>query len=638
MSLQLERFRLFCHCPMQFPFRLSVLALALCAGCAQKSKLTDAERAQFQGELQDQAKRGASSVSGLEGARVRGGQIEIVDAQGRPLWRVEAKQMSAGGKTRGGVPQTATLTGAGATLFSAGKPETGFKANTIRLFNTDAGVRLEMTGQVVATSKTLVGAPIEVRAPRADMDVAKRTLAASGGVSAKRGDVTLQTPSLTGQTSLQTLKCKATTLVSRGTTIRAANADFNWNTNRLSAQKVTATRDKTTLSGQKLDADTAAQSGTLTGAIQAKSTNGSATGTRLDFNWKRDRIFVPNATFQGREGKVQTAALTTDSKLRITNAQNVRIEQNGAVLTLRSARGLDKLSSISGSGVSFSRGDLRLEAGAATMRDWSKNSARIEASGGVFTRTSQGNVRAQNMIWNGNAQSGELSASGNVRISAQGGTLRGARAGSNASFSSATLSGDVSGTLRDGTRIRAGQLEKRGENFIASRGASANLPDGTLVSASRVEGSGQNATATGGASARLKDGTTVRANRVEKRGLSVVATGGATANVRGQGNFGRVQISAARVEGDTSASRVVASGGVRVLAQSGARVRAARAVYQRTTGKITATGGVSLVDPVRGLSQTGTSLVADVALKEVSIENVRGQGRTDVLNGKGLGF
>ena len=627
--------------PMQFPLRHSLFALALCitsAGCAHKSKLSDAERAQLQGEYKDEAKRGVSSVSGLEGATVRGGQIEIGDAQGRPLWRVEAKEMKAGGQTRNGVPQTATLTNAGATLFSAGKPETTFKANTIHLFNTAKGVRLEMMGQVVATSKTLVGAPVEVRAPRADVDVAKRTLAASGGVSAKRGDIELQTTALTGQTSLQTLQCKATTVESRGTTIRAGNADFNWKTSRLSAQKVTATRDKTTLSGQKLDADTGAQSGTLTGAVQAKSPNGSATGSRLDFNWKRDRIFVPNATFQGREAKVQTAALTTDSKLRVTDAQNVRVEQNGATLTLRSARGLENLSSLSGRGVTLSRGDLHLEAGAASMHDWSKNSARIEASGGVFARTTKGSVRAQNATWQGNAQDGTVSASGNVRIQAQGGLLRGARGQSDSGFQNATLSGDVSGTLQDGTRIRAGQLEKRGGNYIASRGALATLKDGTLVSANRVEGSGQNATATGGATATLKDGTRIRANRVEKRGEAVVATGGASANVRGQGDFGRVQITAARVEGDTSASRVVATGGVRLLAQNGTTVRAPHAIYERASGKITATGGVSLLDPVRHLSQTGSSLVADVALKEVTIADVKGRGPMNELSGKGLGF
>ena len=622
---------------MKPTFGLSLFSLALCfAGCAQKSSVSDAERAQFQSELKNEAKRGAESVQGLDGAKVRGGQIEIGDAQGRPLWRVEAKEMSAQGQGDNGAPKTATLTDASATLFTAGQPESSFKAKTILLFNSPSGVRLQMKGQVVASSKTLAGAPVELRAPRADVDVAKKTLAASGGVLVKRGDIALQTPELTGQTSLQTLQCKTATVVSRGATMRAGNTRFNWKTNRLQAQNVTATREKTTLSGQTLNADTAAQSGTLTGAVQAKAPNGSATGTRLDFNWKNDRIFVANATFQGREATVRTAALTTDSHLKVTNAQNVRVEQNGAVLTLKSARGLENLATISGSGVVFSRADMRIEAGAATTRDWSKDSGVIQASGGVFARTAQGTLRAQNASWSGNAQNGMLSASGNVRLTAPDGTLSGARGQSDAQFQNATLSGNVNGTLRDGTRIRAGQLEKRGQNFVASRGASAKLKDGTLVSANRVEGSGDNATATGGASATLKDGTRIRANRVEKRGESVVASGGASATLQKRGSLGRVQVTAANVEGDTSASRVVASNGVVLRAQNGTTVRAPEAIYERATGKITATGGVSLVDPVRHLSQTGSSLVADLAMKEVTISDVNGRGRTDVLSGKGL--
>lgn len=618
---------------------LSFIAfVGLIGGCSQDSgvAVSDAERTQFQNELKSEAKRGAAAVQGVSDAVIRGGQIQIGDAQGRPLWRVQAKEMRAQGESQNGVPKTATLTGASATLYRAGKPESTFNAQTIKLFNSPAGVRLQMTGQVLATSKMLVGAPIEVRAARADVDVNKRTLAASGNVAAKRGDVTLQTPSLTGQTSLQTLQCNTATIASQGTTIKAQSAQFNWKANRLSAQNVTASREKTTLSGQKLEADTKGQSGTLTGAVQAKSPNGSATGPRLEFNWKNDRIFVPNALFQGQNARVQTAALTTDSKLRVTNAQNVRVEQNGAVLTIRNARGLENLSRLSGSGVSFSRGDLKLDAGSAQTNDWSKQSGRIEASGGVFARTNQGSVRARSATWSGNTETGSVSASGNVQITGQGGTLRGARAQSDAKFQNATLTGAVSGNLRDGTRIRAGQLEKRGENFVASRGASATLPDGTLVSAGRVEGSGENAIATGGASATLRDGTRVRANRVEKRADNVVATGGARASLQKRGSFGRVEVTAARVEGDTNSSRVVASGGVLLRAQSGATIRAPRAIYERSTGKITATGGVTLNDPQRKLSQTGTSLVADLTLKEVTIANVRGQGQTSILNGKGL--
>ncbi|RYX84526.1 hypothetical protein EON83_09240 [bacterium] len=616
---------------------LSLAAVALfIGGCSQKTSVSETDRAQFQKELKDEAKRGASSVKGLSSATVRGGQIEIGDAQGRPLWRVQAKELRSQGEMKGGIPQSAVLTQASATLFQAGKPESSFRANTINLFNTAKGVRLQMVGQVVASSKILLGAPIELRAPRADVDVTKRTMSASGGVAAKRGDITLKTPELTGQTSLQTLGCKIATIDARGTTVRGQNALFNWKTNHLSAQKVTATHEKVVLTGQQLEADTAAQRGVITGQVQAKSPKGAATGPRLEFNWKNDRIFVPNALFQGQEAKVQTAALTTDSRLNVTNAQNVRVERDGAVLTIRSARGLENLSRISGSGVIFSRGTLRLEAGSAQTNNWSKDSGSIQASGGVFARTNQGTVRARSATWSGNADSGSVTASGGVQINGQGSTLSGDRGQSDAKFQNAVMSGSVRGKLRDGTRITAGQLEKRGESYVASRGATANLPDGTFVTAARVEGNGDNAVATGGASATLQDGTKVRAGRVEKRGNNVVATSGATATLRSAGSLGRITVTAARVEGNTTNSRVVASGGVVMRAQNGTVVRAPRAIYDRSSNKITATGGVSLVDPVRQLSQTGTSLVADLSLKEVTIANVRGQGQTNTITGKGL--
>ncbi len=622
---------------------LAALATALAllvGGCRRGAKtgsdISDAERAQFQQELKTEAKKGAQSVQGLSGAVVKGGQIEIGDAQGRPLWRVQAKEIRASGQTENGAPKTATLTGASAALFRAGAPESKFQADTMQLFNTAAGVRLQMTGHVVATSQTLAGAPVEVRAPRADVDVGKRTLAASGGVEAKRGDILLRTPRLTGQTSLQTLQTAAATLSSQGAVVHAARANFNWKTNRLSAQTVQATRAGTTLTGAHLDADTRAQHGTLTGNVQAKAPTGSATGARLEWNWARDRIFVPNATFRGRGALVHTSALTTDSKLRVTDARNVHLEKDGVVLTLASARGLENLSTVSGRGVVFSRGDLKLDAGKATLRDWSKSSGVVTATGGVFARNSTGTLRSQSATWNGDAQTGHVSASGNVRITSPNGTLSGARAHSDAHFQNATMSGDVRGTLRNGTKISAATLEKRGDTFIASSGASAVLPDGTHVAASRVEGSGGDATATGGASATLPDGTKLKADRVQKRGASVVATGSVGASLRGGGGLGRVEVRASRVVGDANGAHVEATGGVTLRAHSGATIRAPRATFERATGRITATGGVTLVDPVRHLTQTGSSLVADIGLKEVTIQDVRGQGQTGALGGKGL--
>ena len=656
------------------------------AGCARQRPATTDERA----ALQQQAGREIAQVGqaesqgaakSLAGARLSGGQIQIGDAQGRPLYRIAAREiraLSGGGKASGSLAGALALD-ARATLFKSGQSESSFKADTIQLFNAPKGARLQMTGRVVATSQHLPGAPVEVSAPRADIDINKRLLVASGGCVAKRGPITLKTPQLRGQSSLETLSCNDALVVAPGAQVKAKTALFNWKANRLSAQTVSATRPGLLLSGARLDADTLASHGTLTGGVSAKGQNGVARGPRLDFNWKNDRLFVPDATFESQGGTARIAALTTDSKLRVTDAQQVRIQQNGATLTARSARGFDSLSRLNANGVVVVRGDLRIEANRAQARDWSKQNGTVVGSGGVVARNRAGTISAQNATWTGDAQNGRVSASGNVVIRGEQGTLRGQNAtvvirgeqgtsrGQNAMratrFENAELSGSVSGILRDKTRISASRLEKRGERYIASGGASAKLPDGTSLRAARVEGSGQNAVATGGASGhlpdgtqlsasrvekrgenivasggaqgRLPDGTMLRADHVEKRGQLVVATGGARADVPAVRGVGRVQVRAARVEGPADGSQIRASGGVVLIAQNGAVVRAPHALFDRRAGKVTASGGVSVKDPVRG-TLVGESLVADLGLKQITV--LRGQGKTQAgtLNLKNL--
>lgn len=665
------------------------------AGCARQGPATTEERT----ALQQQARRevaqvgqsaGQGAAKSLAGARLSGGQIQIGDAQGRPLYRIAAREIRAlGGKATGSLAGALALD-ARATLFKAGQSESSFKADTIQLFNDPKGARLQMTGRVVATSQRVAGASVEVSAPRADVDVVKRLLVASGGCLAKRGVLTLKTPQLRGQSSLETLSCGDALVLAPNVQVKAKTALFNWKANRLRAQTVSATRPGLRLSGARLDADTLASRGTLTGGVSAQGQNGVARGPRLDFNWKSDRLFVPDATFQSQGATAHIAALTTDSKLRVTDAQQVRIQQNGATLTARSARGFESLSRLSASGVVVVRGDLRIEANRAQVRDWSKSGGTVIGSGGVVARNRAGTVSASGATWTGDAQNGRISASGGVLIRSEQGTLRGQNATSDARFQDADLSGSVSGTLRDQTQLRASRVQKRGEQYIASGRASAKLPDGTSFRATRVEGSGQNAVATGGASGQLPDGTSFQAPRVEKRGDLVVASGGASGRLRdgtqlraarvekrgenivasggangrlpdgtffradrvekrgqlvvGSGsaradvpavrNFGRLQMRAARVEGPADGSQIRASGGVVITAQSGAVVRAPHALFDRRTGKVTASGGVTVKDPARG-TLSGTSLVADVTSSGLKQIIVLG-GRGGVLTGKSL--
>ena len=665
----------------------------LLAGCAPK---TGDDRAALQKQAAQEVARAGKSAAqnagkSLAGAKISGGQIQIGDAQGRPLYRIEAKEIRAISDAASSGVQGALALGARATLFKNGTAESSFGADSIRVFNTSNGARLEMTGHVVASSRSVAGAPVEVQAPRADVDVGKRLIVASGGTVSKRGQITLKSPVLRGQSSLQTLSCDDGLITAPGAQIQAKSALFNWKTNHLSAQTVSLTRPDLLLSGAKLEADTLASRGTLSGGVSAKGPNGTARGPRLDFNWKADRLFVPDATLQSQNGTARIASLTTDSKLRVTDAQSVRIAQNGATLTAKTARGFDKLSRLSASGVVLVRDDLRVEAAQMQARDWSNRSGVIVGSGGVVAHTKSGTVNAQSAMWTGDAQTGRVSAKGNVVIRGAQGTLRGQNAQSDAHFQNAELSGSVSGVLRDGTQLSALQVQKRGDSYVASGEASARLPGGARFRANRVEGSGQNAVATGGASGTLADGTRFRASRVEKRGDLIVATGGASgqlpngallsaSRVEKRGNvivatggasgrlvdgtilrasrvekrgdfivasggasatlparrgFGRVEVRAARVEGSSKNAPVRASGGVIVTAQSGAVIRAPHAVYDPRTGKVTATGGVHVKDPARGIL-TGDSVVADLNSKQITVSGVRGQGQVGVLSGKGL--
>ncbi len=683
------------------PISRATIALLplLLAGCARQRLASNEERSALQQQVGREAAQvgrsaGQGAAKSLAGAKLSGGQIQIGDAQGRPLYRIAAREIRAlSGKATGSLAGALALD-ARATLFKDGQSESSFKADTIQLFNSPSGARLQMTGKVLATSRDVAGGPVEVSAPRADVDVVKRLLVASGGCVARRGVFSLRAPQLRGQSSLETLSCNDALVLSPNMQVRAKTAFLNWKTNRLSAQTLSATRPDLLLSGAHLDADTLASRGTLTGGVSAKGKNGIARGPRLDFNWKNNRLFMPDATFQSQNGMAKIGALTTDSKLRVTDAQSVRIEQNGATLTAHSARGFDNLSRLSAAGVVVVRGDLRIEAARAQVRDWSKQGGTVVGSGGGVARNKAGTVSARSATWTGDAQNGRVSASGNVVIRGEGSALRGQNATSDARFQNAQLTGQVSGVLRNGTQLSARQVQKRGENYIASGEARAKMPDGTRFQAARVEGNGQNALATGGASGRLRDGTSFRASRVEKRGEFVVATGGASgqlpngttlsaARVEMRGEvviasggasgrlpdgtrlradrvekrgelvtatggahadlpsvhgLGRVQMQAGRVEGPTDNSQIQASGDVILTAQNGATVRAPRALFNRRTGKVTASGGVTVQDPVRGIL-SGDSLVADVGLKglkQIVLLKARGKTQTGVLNGKGL--
>ncbi|HEX9996780.1 MAG TPA: LPS export ABC transporter periplasmic protein LptC [Abditibacterium sp.] len=557
-----------------------LLPLLFLSGCAREKTPAPAEVvAQVAREKVKEAREG---LIGLQGAVMKGGELRGGDSQGRPLWSVGAREIrTSGSAALGTTPKTATLIDARATLYRAGKPESTLRAAQMVFFNTPNGVRLQMskgvTGESVGPWTGKRGA-IKIAAPRADVDIQKRLIAASGGVRMSQGNLKISAQTLRSQTALQKVDVKGKVRGNDGNgQIEADSALYDWQKGSLNAQKVVASQNGTKISGDLLRADTNASRGTLTGRVTAKSERGTAAAPRVDFAWKRDQIIAFNARFDGQDGNFGASRLQTDSKLRVASASDFVAEKDGAILRASFADGFDGLNRVRGRGVSFSRGDLRFSAPRA---DASRRGQSwiLKAAGGARGENASGKVSAPSVMWD--ESSGRVEASGGVQMQKDGAILSGNTLNSDSKFENAILRGNVRGKMQDGSTLVAGALEKRGERFFAS-------------------------------------------NR-------------STARFQSKGALGVLTIQSAKIEAAADGSSAIASGGVVVSSAAGATARAPRAIYNRAKNQIVASGGVDFHDPSRGLKQRGDTLVADLALKQITLSNVRGQGSSTLFEGKKL--
>jgi lipopolysaccharide assembly outer membrane protein LptD (OstA) len=245
-------------------------------------------------------------------------------------------------------------------------------------------------------------------------------------------------------------------------------------------------------------------------------------------------------------------------------------------LKVDSATGFESLTRVSGRGVTIVRSDMTLRANRVDATNWNKLSGVINATGNVRATSAKGSATAGSATF----QNEKINAKGGVIISSDGNTIRGASGQTDLKF--------------------------------------------------------QNATLNGGVRAELRDGSTLRANSVVKTGDKIVAVGGATGSFKTKGELGALQFTAPRLESDAGGQNAIATGGVTIKSATGATAKASSAVYDRVKSKVTATGGVVFNDPARGLSQKGDSLVADLKLKQVTIDNVQGQGNSTLFEGKKL--
>jgi lipopolysaccharide assembly outer membrane protein LptD (OstA) len=561
-------------------FLFSTFAVGLLvAGCARNEQ--PASSGLVQNVARAQAKEASKNLEGLKSSGMEGARLSGGDSQGRPLWSVSAAEIRTNGTLEGGSPKQATLFNAKAVLYRAGKPESNIKAAQMTLFSTPKGVRLQMTKGVTGESTgpwTGNRGAIKFAAPRADVDVQQRIIAASGGVTMSQGQTKVVGQTLRAQTSLQKVdvagKVRANT---ENGQVEADTATYDWQKSTLNAKKVVATQKGTRLTGDTLQANTAASRGALTGRVVAKSEQGTANAPRIDFDWGKDSITANSATFSGPGGSLRAAQLQTDSKLRVASARGLVAEKDGATLRAAFADGFDGLNRLKGRSVSFARADATLTAPRVDASKQGKGWVLV-ATGGARGKNASGSVSASQVTWDENR--GRVKASGGVNLQKDGATLSGSTLDSDIKFENAILSGNVRGKLVDGSTLASGTLEKRGDRFLASRGA--------------------------------------------------------TARFNSKGELGVLTLTCAKLEASADGSTATATGGVTVKSTTGATARAPKAIYDRKSNKLTATGGVDFYDPTRDIRQHGDTLVADLTLKEARITHSTGQVGPKLFEGKSL--
>ena len=563
-------------------FTSIVVLAALAGGCARSDlgerAVSDAAKA----AVKDEAGKVKSSAQKIGDVQIEGGKLVGTDAKGEPLWELSAKLIVTKEQVKSGNPKRATLSDATVKLYRAGQLESTFDAPVIEFFNADKGLRLTMPRGVKASNAGALGkdgVPIQVAAPRGDVDVSARVVNLSGGARVVRGPILVMGQTLRTQTDLarSTLNGAVVATSPDGTT-KAKRAIFAWKANKLAANAVTFTRPGLTLTGDNLDADTAAQKGTLSGHVRAVAPDSSANAPSVDFDWKADSIRAANANLTREGAQMQTAQLRTDSKLKVADAQNVTIRKDGAILKAASARGFDGLKQLSGTQVTVTRDGTTLTAARAQADNWSAQNGKLTGSGGVTATDAQGRLRAPTATWSG-GPNGQIVASGGVEIVSDGTTIRGARGQSDAKFKVATLNGDVRATL--------------------------------------------------------KDGSTLRAPSVRKSGDQIVASGGTLAQMQTSGQLGLLTIRAPRVETTVGGQTARASGGVNLKSASGATATAPTATFDRAAQKVVASGGVTYRDPKIG-TLNGKTLRADLRLQSAVMDQGNGQIRGDLFGGKGL--
>ncbi len=561
-------------------------------------------------------------------ANIEGGELSGNDDQGRPLWSVGAEKSEV--RSGDSDAMQATLTGAHATLYREGVPETTFRSAKMELTR-DANdkVRLVLTGGVTAkTSSGAIGqiakktkskiakAPpgvMQMQTERAEIDVSARSLIAKNGVVLTQGEgdkiIKVTAPQLTADSGLANAQLSGgiVATASQGT-FKAPTASWSWKNHRLSATGgVTATHENTVLTGARLEADTQAKTGTISGGVKVQAPQGQASAPSVTYNWGAGRLMARGGVILTKDnGSLRAGSIESDDKLQNALASGgVTLSKDGVRLTAGSARATQGLSRAAASGdVTITKDDVTLRATSIESFD---NFTRAEASGAV--RLTKGNTTLR-------AGHAEVFNKGTRAVATGSVTL---------------TQGNLTVTAN---RAEATNINQKGALRVVANGGVTLKQNDLKVTAGRAEGTNvdsekaRHIVATGGVTAQNASGS-VRASRVIWGGGKVDAKGGVSAK------RAELTMSADNFAGDDKLQNAVLTGHVLVKHKNGASLQAPTARYNKTTNKVFASGGIVYKD-AQGSVARGESLVANLKLQQAQIDGFNAKINLRGLEGKDL--
>jgi lipopolysaccharide assembly outer membrane protein LptD (OstA) len=493
---------------------LKVLLLAGCIGTFSGCGYFAPQQA-ARDVLKTEKKKAKSQFDKVRNATLTGGELSGTDDAGRPLWKVSAKTINALGNPQsaesGGMPASAQLTDAHATLFTAGKADSQFAAPRMQLlYQQDGNVRLVLSGGVTATSQgawTQQRGAVQITTPQATVNVKKRQLWTNHGVHIEQGKgserVVVTSKTLLANTDLKTadLGGGVTSTTSRGV-MTSSGAHWNWQTGIANANgKVSAHNDDINMTGASMKADTNTNVVTVSGGVTAKFAKGTATAAKVLYHWD--------------SGKLEASG-------------GVRLQGNGATVNAAQVQTTKTMQDATASGgVQVQRSDLAVHANSATVTKMGDNAFAVTGNGDVKVQNPQGSATANHATWKNH----QISASGDVTLHHAGYTLSGNSLQTDDAFKNAILSGDVHGNMPDGGSVSAAKAVYSEGKVTATGGVSGRKGD-LHLKASRMESSadGKKIELQGNVTLSNATGTTITAPqaRYDRNKNEVYAWGGVT--------------------------------------------------------------------------------------------------------------